>query len=72
MFYREEKIRAYAVLQADAPAPTDEAHLRQVEEMAASLVREAAASQKPVADVFRDLSERYHHYQLRRHHRRSA
>lgn len=69
MLSRDERTRALARLQAHAPAPVDEARLRQAEEMAAALVREAAATEKPVAIVLHDLSESYYHYLMRRRHR---
>ena len=75
MFSLDEKTRAQHSLQAQAPAPADEAGLRHAEEEAAALFREARsrdplASEKPVESVIHDLSESYYYqYLLRRRHR---
>ncbi len=67
MISRDEKTRAQSRLQAQAPAPVDVARLRQVEEEAAALIREARsrnplACKKPVANVIHDHSESYYQF----------
>ena len=74
MISRDEKTRAQSRLQAQAPAPVDVARLRQVEEEAAALVREARsrnplACEKPVANVIQDHSESYSQYLMTRRYR---
>jgi hypothetical protein len=69
MLSQEQRTRAQAKLQAHAPAPVDEVRLREAEKIAVSILREAAASEKPVASVLYDLSETYYQYLLRRRRR---
>jgi hypothetical protein len=69
MLSRDQRTRAPAKLQAHAPAPVDEVRLREAEEIAVAIVREAAATAKPVASVLCDLSESYYQYLLRRRRR---